>query len=36
VTISKPFSADQLLAVTEVVLYLRGAGSVVPFKKRGG
>ena len=34
VTISKPFSADQLLAVTEVVLYLRGAGSVVPFKKR--
>jgi CheY-like chemotaxis protein len=35
VTISKPFSAEQLLAVTEVVLYLRGAGSdVVPLRKR--
>ena len=27
VTISKPFSAEQLLAVTEVLVYLRGAGS---------
>jgi len=35
VTISKPFSAEQLLAVAEVLLYLRGAGSdVVPL--RGG
>jgi PAS domain S-box-containing protein len=34
VTIGKPFTAEQLLAVTEVVLYLRGAGAVVPFKKR--
>src|SRR5262249_42254672 len=34
VTISKPFSADQLLAVTEVLLYLRDAGSVVPLRKR--
>jgi len=34
VTISKPFSAEQLLAVTEVLLYLRGAGSdVVPLRK---
>ena len=33
VTISKPFSADQLLAVTEVLLYLRGTGSVVPLRK---
>jgi PAS domain S-box-containing protein len=35
VTISKPFSAEQLLAVTEVLVYLRGAGSeVVPLKKK--
>ena len=35
VTISKPFNAEQLFAVTEVLLYLRGAGSpVVPFRKR--
>jgi CheY-like chemotaxis protein len=35
VTISKPFSAEQLLAVTEVLLYLRGAGSeVVPLRAR--
>jgi len=35
VTISKPFSAEQLLAVTEVLLYLRGAGSdVVPLRKK--
>ena len=33
VTISKPFSAEQLLAVAEVLLYLRGAGSdVVPLR----
>ncbi len=35
VTISKPFTAEQLLAVTEVLLYLRGAGSeVVPLRKK--
>ena len=35
VTISKPFSAEQLLAVTEVLVYLRGAGAdVVPLKKK--
>ena len=35
VTISKPFSAEQLLAVTEVVLYLRGSGpDVVPLRKK--
>jgi len=35
VTISKPFTAEQLLAVTEVLVYLRGAGSdVVPLRKK--
>jgi CheY-like chemotaxis protein len=36
VTISKPFSAEQLLAVTEVLLYLRGAAGsdVVPLRAR--
>ena len=35
VTISKPFSAQQLLAVAEVLLYLRGSGpEVVPLRKR--
>jgi PAS domain S-box-containing protein len=35
VTISKPFTAEQLLAVTEVLVYLRGAGAdVVPLKKK--
>ncbi len=33
VSISKPFSAEQLLAVTEVLLYLRGTGSdVIPLR----
>ena len=37
VTISKPFTAEQLLAVTEVLVYLRGAGSeVVPLRKKQG
>jgi PAS domain S-box-containing protein len=35
VTISKPFSAEQLLAVTEVLLYIGGAGSdVIPLRKK--
>lgn len=35
VSISKPFSPEQLLAVTEVLLYLRGAGSdVIPLRPR--
>ena len=35
VTISKPFTAEQLLAVTEVLVYLRGGGSdVVPLRKK--
>lgn len=37
VTISKPFSAEQLLAVTEVLLYLGGTGSdVIPLRKKRG
>jgi PAS domain S-box-containing protein len=35
VTISKPFTAEQLLAVTEVLVYLRGAGAeIVPLRKK--
>ena len=34
VTISKPFTAEQLLAVTEVLLYIGGGADVVPIRKR--
>jgi PAS domain S-box-containing protein len=34
VTLTKPFSGEQLLAVVEVLLYLRGAADVVPLKTK--
>jgi CheY-like chemotaxis protein len=36
VTLTKPFSGEQLLAVVEVLLYLRGAADVVPLKSKRG